>query len=93
MLDVPFAVVVRLVAAGPIARATDQWIGYGRRPGPRRTQSHEARPGMNGLATAEKPHGRHGLTKDRRSPDLIQLHYRGKTEEIRLETGIAGGCS
>jgi hypothetical protein len=48
---------------------------------------------MNGLVAVEKPHPRHDLTKDRRPPDLIQLHYRGKTREIRLEPGMAGGCS
>jgi hypothetical protein len=40
---------------------------------------------MNGHIAVEKPHRRHGSAKDRRPPDLIQLHYCGKTNEIRLE--------
>ena len=39
---------------------------------------------------AEKPHRRHGLAEERRSPDLIQLHYRGKTSEIRLDLFKSG---
>jgi hypothetical protein len=48
---------------------------------------------MNGLVVVEKSHPRRDPIKDRRPPDVIQLHYRGKTKEIRLESSIAGGCS
>jgi hypothetical protein len=66
----------------------------GRWPAPPRGEHNQtaARRGMNGLVAAEKPHRRHDLTKGRASPDLIQLHYRGKTKEIRPEPCIAGGC-
>jgi TIR domain len=37
-------------------------------------------------AAVEKPHRRHGSAKDGRPPDLIQLHFRGKTNEIRLDS-------
>ena len=52
---------------------------------PRGEHNHTAaRPGMNGLVAVEKPHRRHGPAKDRRPPDLMQLHFGGKTKEIRL---------
>ena len=48
--------------------------------------------GMIGLITVEKPHRRHGSATERRPPDLVQLPFRGKTKEIRLAPGVAGGC-
>jgi TIR domain len=40
---------------------------------------------MNALVAVENPHRHHGLAKDGRPPSLIQLHFRGKTKEIRLD--------